>query len=62
MSTPLPSAEQILQEESVPRPLSVDPWVLAYLTRVWQDRKKQITTSIVSGSLTVGQANSSATT
>jgi hypothetical protein len=59
--TPLPPAEQILQEESHPRPLSIEPWVAAYLSRVWQDRKKQISNSIVFGSLIRDQANSSAT-
>lgn len=59
--TALPSAEQILQEESKPRPLPIEPWVAVYLSRLWQAQKKNIQAAIASDSLTVGQANPSAT-
>lgn len=61
MEHPLPSAEHISQEEAKPRPLPVEPWVLAYLSRVWQDQKKHLRDTIASGSFTPGQANSSGT-
>ena len=48
---PLPSAETILQGPSKKRPLPVEPWVLAELSRLWQRMKTNIHTSIVSGTV-----------
>lgn len=45
---PLPSVETIQQVESKSRPLPVEPWVVAELSRVWQRMKKNIHESIVS--------------
>lgn len=45
---PLPSAESIQQLEPKQRPLPVEPWVVAELSRVWQSMKKNIQHSIVS--------------
>lgn len=45
----LPSADQIRTMEGKPRPLRIEPWVAAHLSRVWQSMKKNIETSIVSG-------------
>ncbi len=47
----LPSAEQIQQTESKARPLPIEPWVAAYLSRVWKDLKQNIQGSIASGTL-----------
>lgn len=46
---PLPSAETIQQLESKKRPLPVEPWVLAELSRMWQRMKTNIQASIVAG-------------
>lgn len=46
---PLPSAEAIQQLESKKRPLPVEPWVLAEVSRMWQRMKTNIHESIVSG-------------
>ncbi len=48
---PLPSAEAIQQLESKKRPLPVEPWVLAELSRLWQTMKKNIQHSIVADKL-----------
>ncbi len=56
-----PTAEEIKQTETKKRPLPVEPWVAAYLSRVWQDMKKNISDTIVVDSLARGQANSSTT-
>jgi len=48
----LPTADHIRSLESKPRPLRIEPWVAAHLSRVWQSMKKQIEASIVSDSST----------
>lgn len=48
----LPSADDIRQIESKARPLPVEPWVAAGLSRLWQSMKKNIHASIVSGPAT----------
>ena len=45
---PLPSAEAIQQGESKQRPLPVEPWVLAELSRLWKSMKQNIYQSIAS--------------
>lgn len=45
----LPSADHIRSQESKPRPLVIEPWVAANLSRLWQTMKKSIEQSIVSG-------------
>jgi hypothetical protein len=45
----LPSADQIRMIEGKPRPLRIEPWVAAHLSRVWQSMKKNIETSIAVG-------------
>ena len=57
---PLPSAEHILQHESKPRPLPMEPWALAELSRVWQSVKKNIQTSIAAGRLVPPRTDQSA--
>ncbi len=52
----IPSAEQILQEESKPRPLTIEPWVAVYLGRLWNQVEQRVRT-IASGSLIRDQAN-----
>ena len=47
----LPSAEHISQQESKQRPLPIEPWVAAYLSRLWQAQKKHLEDTIASGSL-----------
>ncbi len=47
----LPTPEQIQQTESKSRPLVIEPWVAAYLSRVWKDMKQNIQESIAAGSL-----------
>lgn len=42
MNTTL-SAEDIRQTESKERPLPIEPWVAAHLSRLWQSMKKNIT-------------------
>lgn len=63
MSTvhPLPSAEAISRIETKERPLPIEPWLAAGLSRLWQGMKKHIQASIVADSLATGQANSSGT-
>lgn len=39
------SPEEIRQTESKQRPLPIEPWVAAQLSRVWQSMKKNITAS-----------------
>lgn len=46
----LPTAEHIRAQESKPKPLPIEPWVAANLSRLWQSMKKNIETSIASGS------------
>ena len=57
----LPTPEQIRQSESRERPLPIEPWMAAHLSRLWQSMKKNIQQTIVSDSLAIGQANSSGT-
>ena len=45
----LPTPDEIRQTESKERPLPIEPWVAAGLSRLWQTMKKNITDSIVSG-------------
>ncbi len=47
--TMLPSAEEIKQTEPKTRPLPIEPWVAAHLSRVWQAMKKNISDSIAVG-------------
>ncbi len=47
----LPSAEHIQQSESKARPLPIEPWVAAYLSRVWKDLNQNIQVSIDAGTL-----------
>jgi len=47
----LPSADEILTTPSKARPLQIDPWVAAGLSRLWQTMKVQIQSSIVAGTL-----------
>jgi hypothetical protein len=49
MHTMLPTAEQIRAQESKPKPLPVEPWVAANLSRLWQSMKTNIQASIASG-------------
>lgn len=42
----IPKAEEILQIEEKKRPLPVEPWVAAGLSRLWQGMKKNIQISI----------------
>lgn len=56
----LPSKEELEQLESKPRPLHVEPWVLASLSRLWQQRKAQIRNAIVSGKLAPPHTDQSA--
>jgi hypothetical protein len=46
---PLPSAETIQQIQPKKRPLPVEPWVLAELSRLWQRMKTNIHDSIAVG-------------
>ena len=57
----LPTPEQIRQSESRERPLPIEPWMAAHLSRLWQSMKKNIQQTIVADSLAIGQANSSRT-
>ena len=57
----LPTPEEIRQSESRERPLSIEPWIAAHLSRVWQTMKKNIQQTIISDSLAIVQANSSGT-
>ena len=58
----LPTAEQIRAHESKAKPLPVEPWVAANLSRLWQSMKKNIETSIASGPATAsGLATASGT-
>jgi hypothetical protein len=45
----LPTADEISQAESKERPLPIEPWVAANLSRLWQTMKKQIQETIASG-------------
>jgi hypothetical protein len=45
----IPKAEEIQQFESKPRPLPVEPWVAAGISRLWQSMKKNIQISIDAG-------------
>ena len=38
----LPTAEEIKQSESRERPLVIEPWIAANLSRLWQTMKKNI--------------------
>ena len=53
----LPTPEQIRQSESRERPLPIEPWMAAHLSRLWQSMKKNIQQTIVADSLAIGQAN-----
>lgn len=44
----LPTPEEIKQTEPRTRPLPVEPWVAANLSRLWQSMKKNIQASIAS--------------
>ncbi len=57
----LPTSEEIRQAESRERPLPIEPWIAAHLSRLWQTMKKNIQQTIVSDSLAIGQATSSGT-
>lgn len=57
----LPSAEHIRNTESKPRPLVIDPWVAAHLSRFWKTISLNIQASIAAYSSTRGQAHSSET-
>lgn len=46
---PLPTAEEISSNVSGERPLPIEPWVAAGLSRLWQSMKKNIQETIVSG-------------
>jgi len=48
----LPSAESIKQQQSKQYPLPIEPWVAANLSRLWQDMRTHIKTTIASGSVT----------
>lgn len=39
---PLPSAEAIRSYESKGRPLEIEPWMAAHLSRVWQAMKTNV--------------------
>lgn len=56
----LPTAEQIQQEESKKRPLPIEPWVAAYLSRVWKDLNQNIQGSIAAGTLVPPRSGQSA--
>lgn len=44
------TAEEISSSESKERPLPIEPWVAAGLSRLWQSMKKNIQETIVSDS------------
>ncbi len=62
MSTvhPLPSAEAISRVEAKERPLPIEPWLAAGLSRLWQDMKKHIRGSIAAGTQVQPQSVQSA--
>jgi hypothetical protein len=43
------SPDDIRQTESKERPLQIEPWVAANLSRLWQSMKQNIQDTIVSG-------------
>jgi hypothetical protein len=45
----LPSPETIRETQSNPRPLRIEPWVAANLSRLWQSMKIHLQTTIASG-------------
>ena len=45
----LPTPEEIRQTESRERPLIIEPWIAAHLSRLWQSMKKNIQDTTVSG-------------
>ena len=47
----LPTAEQIAQDESKPRPLPLEPWVAVYLGRLWKQVEAQLRGSTAAGTL-----------
>jgi len=53
----LPTPEEIRQTESRERPLLIEPWIAAHLSRLWQTMRKNIQETIVVDSSTIGQAN-----
>jgi hypothetical protein len=53
----LPPPETIRESESKARPLPVEPWVAANLSRVWQSMKTHIQQTTVSGLATVSNAS-----
>jgi hypothetical protein len=53
----LPPPEIIRESESKARPLPVEPWVAANLSRVWQSMKTHIQQTTVSGLATVSNAS-----
>lgn len=57
----LPSPEVIRETPSVERPLPIEPWVAAGLSRLWQAMKKHIEQTTVADSSARGQAHSSVT-
>lgn len=52
----LPSPDEIRSLPSKPRPLPVDPWVLAELSRLWQSMKRDLERT--TGADTEGQPRS----
>lgn len=57
----LPSAESIKQQQSKQYPLPVEPWVAANLSRLWQDMRTHMKTTIASGSTVSGSVIASDT-
>jgi len=47
----LPDAETIRQAQVKARPLPIEPWVAANLSRLWKGIQTNIRTSIASGKL-----------
>lgn len=45
----IPSPEEIRQTESKERPLPIEPWVAAHLSRLWQTMKKNIQAASAAG-------------
>lgn len=45
----LPTPEEIRQTESRERPLVIEPWIAAHLSRLWQSMKKNIQQTTAAG-------------
>lgn len=45
----LPTPEEIKQSESRERPLVIEPWIAANLSRLWQTMKKNIQQTTAAG-------------